>query len=322
MKILITGSNGYIGSVLGTFLRNKKYNIIGIDKKTDNKFVKFNQKKCDLNHINLLKNKIKKINPDIVIHLAGESTIDNIQNKKKYLSNNIVATSNLVKICKKENIRNFIFSSTAAVYKETNKKITENFKTEPNNIYGKTKLKAEKIIKKEFKDKKFNFILFRFFNVCSSMNYIGENHNPETHLIPIAVQKHLENKKLFIYGNNFKTKDGTCVRDYIHIKDLCNAFYRAIKIFKKEKEIKQIINLGTKNGLSILQIIKFFKKKLMYEVKKKRTGDNDILVCDNKKAKKILNWKPKNSNLSKIIKDEINWYKFMKKNKINRISKY
>ena len=180
------------------------------------------------------------------------------------------------------------------------------------------------MIKKYSSYNNLNYIIFRFFNVCSSLKGIGENHNPETHLIPIAVQKFIDKKELIIYGQNFNTKDGSCIRDYIHIKDLCEAFYSALKLLdnNKKKEIHKIINLGSNNGISVLQIINFFKKKLLYKISKRRKGDKAILICNNNLAFKILKWKPLNSNIKKIIRDEIRWYNYLKKKKILRKTKY
>ena len=138
----------------------------------------------------------------------------------------------------------------------------------------------------------------------------GENHNPETHLIPSFIQCVLKNKFLKINGKNHKTKDGTCVRDYIHIKDICSAIKNSLKVIKNKKKV---INIGTNKGFSILEVIeklsKVIKKKVKFTYRKKRKGDSPFLVSDFKKSKKILRWKPINSNLNKIIKDEILWQK-------------
>ncbi len=324
MTILITGSNGYIGSVLGSYLISKGVEVCGIDKNVNNIFVNFKQYKCNLNNYQKLIKLIKKIKPLKIIHLAGESTLDNIDNKKNYFTNNIAATKKLLRACNNQKVNSIIFSSTASVYKETNRKIKESFLLKPNNIYGLTKLKSEKLITSNSKNNKINYIIFRFFNVCSSLKKIGENHNPETHLIPLVVQKYIEKKKLMIYGNNFKTNDGSCIRDYIHILDLCDAFFKALKYLddNNKRSVKKIINLGSNKGISVFQIVNFFKKKLRFIVAKKRKGDNNILICNNKMAFKILKWKPINSNISKIINDEIRWYKLLKKKGIIRKTKY
>ena len=320
-KILITGSAGDIGSCLFAYLR-KKYNVYGLDKiKIKNEFFF----KVNLLNVNLLDRILKKVKPDVVIHLAGQSTIDGINYTQKYIKNNFIVTKNLLRLMNKNKIKNLIFSSTAAVYKNNNKKnLTENSKLKPNNIYGITKLKCEKIIKKS----KINYIILRFFNVCSSIPFlkVGELHEPETHLIPLATNKILNNKPIRIYGNDFKTIDGTCVRDYIHINDLCLAFKKILRKLlypersqKKNVVIEKIINLGSGKGYSNLQVInqiaKIAKKKCKLMIVGRRVGDVDKLVCSYKYANSFIKWKPSNSIIKKIILDEIKWQKINKKRK-------
>ena len=308
-KILITGSEGYIGSCLFKYLKSKKkYKITGIDKKIGKNSDTI---KIDLLNKTKISNLIKKIKPELIIHLAGYSTVDNINKKNLYIDNNIKATKNLLDVMKLLNIENIIFSSTAAVYKyqNHNKPFSELSATKPNNIYGLSKLKSEEIIKK---NKNINYLIFRFFNVCSAINnlYVGERHKPETHLIPLTINNFLKKKNIKIYGNNYNTYDGTCIRDYIHIKDICNAFEKGIYFLKKKNS--SVINLGTAKGTSVLQIIKSIKtilrnNKSKIETISKRKGDVPSLVCKNLRAKNKLKWVPINSNLKKIIKDEINW---------------
>ena len=180
-----------------------------------------------------------------------------------------IATKNILKSIKKNKIKHFIFSSTAAVYKTSNRKLTELSKLEPNNIYGKTKLSCEKQIINILKNKSTNYIIFRFFNVCSSLFSlkVGEIHNPETHLIPILAKKFKENKKIYIYGNNFKTTDKTCIRDYIHVADIVRAFQLGIEYLEKNNK-SQIINLGSEKGLSTLEIFKKFLNFEQLKIKK------------------------------------------------------
>jgi UDP-glucose 4-epimerase len=300
--------------------------------KSENKFCIKNKKaiykKCDLTNFNKTNKIINLIKPSAIIHLAGQSTIDFIKNKKEYKKNNIIATKNILRSIKKNQIKNFIFSSTAAVYKSSNLKLTEKSTLKPNNIYGKTKLSCEKKIFNTLNKNNTNFIKFRFFNVCSALISlrIGEMHKPETHLIPILAKKFKENKEIYIYGNNYKTKDKTCIRDYIHISDIVEAFELGIKYLKK-KNRSQIINLGTKNGYSTLEIFKKFKSFFNYKFshplfKKRRQGDSGKLLCSNKKAYKILRWKPKYSHILKIINDEIKWLNYIEKKNIYRKTIY
>jgi UDP-glucose 4-epimerase len=313
IKILITGSNGYIGSCLYKFLLKKKYTVYGIDKVEKNKVKNFF--KVNLNNENKLDNIIKKINPKIIIHMAAQSTLDQINKKKKYIVNNYLATKNLIKSMNRWGINKIIFSSTASVYKNNNLNLNENSIVKPNNIYGSTKLKCEKVIKK---NKKIKFIIFRFFNVCSSIPElkVGENHKPETHLIPSTIQKALKGKTIKIYGKNYKTNDGTCIRDYIHIKDLCEAYEKTIKLILNNNIKNQTINIGTGIGYTNLEIvnkikslIKYSKRDIIIRFSKRRKGDVDRLVCSYKKAKNLLGWIPKKSSLKNIIRDELKWQK-------------
>ena len=328
MKILITGSAGYIGSCLFEYLK-KKHEVFGTDKTFPKVKKQKNFIQCNLLNLNKIDKIIRDIEPEIIIHLAAKSTVDFIDKKKEYIKNNTIVTKNILKSIKKNNIKHFIFSSTAAVYKSSNNKLTEKSKLSPNNIYGKTKLDCEKqIIKNIDKACKTNFIIFRFFNVCSSLFplKVGETHNPETHLVPILAEKFNKNQKIYIYGNNFKTKDKTCIRDYIHIADIVKAFDKGITYLISNKK-SEIINLGTKKGFSTLSIFKTFQKFYNYRFegpffKDRRKGDVDKLICDNRKSYKILNWKPKHSIISKIIKDEKKWLNYMTNKKIIRKTIY
>ncbi len=315
MKILITGASGYIGSCLYYYLKNK-YKVYGIDKNN----IKFPRiKKCNLLNFNKLNKLLKNVKPDLIIHLAAQSLVDETINKEKYKVNNITATENLIKAMKKNNLNNLIFSSTAAVYKYKNKPLSENSSIGPKSNYASTKLKCEKIIKKS----KLNSIILRFFNVCSSLRInnkiIGEFHNPETHLIPTLVYKNLSNQKIYIYGNNYKTKDGSCVRDYIHIKDICIAIEKSIVFLNKYQKKFQIVNIGSsskKTNFEIMSKIKNITKlENKFKIVKRRRGDVDFLTCSISKAKKKLNWLPSYSNINNIIKDEIKWVNYLLKNK-------
>ena len=194
-KILITGAGGYIGSCLHAYLR-EKFTIYALDKNNLNPWIKVKENKffkCNLLNIRKLKKIVDKIKPDIVIHLAAQSTVSSKIDKKKYYLNNVIATKNLLNAMKISKINNIIFSSTAAVYKNKKQPIKESDKLFPKNNYGRSKLFAEKIIKKE----NLNFIILRFFNVSSAIlkPLIGEYHKPETHIIPRSIEKAMKNKK-------------------------------------------------------------------------------------------------------------------------------
>ena len=321
INILITGGSGYIGSCLAYYLKNK-YKITNLDKKI-NKHLSI--KICDLLNLKKLNTILKKEKPRLIIHLAAQSLVDETINKEKYYQNNVVATKNLIIAMKNNNLNNLIFSSTAAVYKYSGKILNEKNLIKPKSAYAKTKLQCEKIIK----NSRINSIILRFFNVCSSLKInnriIGEYHNPETHLIPTIVYKNLLKKKFFIYGKDYNTKDGTCIRDYVHIRDICNGIDKSIDYLLKNNKKFQIINIGSSSrntNMEILQKIeKITKIKSIYSIADRRKGDVDLLVCSNSRAKKILNWEPQKSNIKTIIKDEISWVKILIKNHKKRIFK-
>lgn len=321
-KVLLTGSSGYIGGCFNKFFQ-KKFKIFSLDKnipKFLNQKEKKNFIKCNLLNLKKLKKIINKIQPDIVIHLAAQSTVNEKISWEKYYKNNVVATKNLISAMKQIGVKKIIFSSTAAVYKEKKNKIFENDKIRPISKYGKSKLTCEKEI---IKNKKINYVILRFFNVCSAIKkpLIGEFHNPETHLIPIAVSHALNGKKINIFGKNYKTTDGTCERDYIHIKDICLAIKNSI-MYLLNKDQSQIINIGNGKTISNMKIIKSLKKifsdKLNYSFIDKRKGDTPRLFCNTNKAKKLIKWTTKNSNIKKILLDEIVWNKFLINKKLKR----
>ena len=320
MRILITGCSGYIGGCLSNYLKKEK-NLFFLDKDFPKRFIKIKKNffKCNLNNLKKTEGIIKKIKPDVIVHLAAKSTVNEKIKKSDYISNNIIATKNLIKVMNKLNIRNIIFSSTAAVYDKSRKLLKENYRLKPISNYGKSKLLAEKEI---INNKKINFIILRFFNVAGSINKssIGEFHEPETHLIPVSVFRALNNNSINIFGSNYKTVDGTCVRDYVHVKDICSAIKKSIYYLKKNRSL--IINIGSGGGTSNKKVIstlsKIIKKKIKTVFLNKRKGDQPILVCNIDKAKKSLNWEPKFSKINNIIKDEINWSKFLIKNKLIR----
>lgn len=323
-KILITGASGYIGSILAAHLI-KKYSIYTLDKIDQSFFLNNINKhlRCDLSNYDQTIKIVKKIKPEIVIHLAAQSTVDFVKKKKNYYNlDNIIATKNIVKISKIFAVKKFIFASSAAVYKYKNKPLKEGGNLVPSNLYGKTKLKNEIFITTTLKESVTKFCILRFFNVCSAnrKNKIGEFHSPETHLIPILINKIKSKNNIYIYGNNYKTYDGTCIRDYIHVNDVVAAIEKSIKYLDRNNS--DIFNLGTQQGFSVLELVnlcsKHLRTKPKINFKKRRFGDKDKLICEVSKAKKQLKWVAKYSSLNKIIKDEIWWQKFLINNKIKR----
>jgi len=325
MKFLVTGGSGYIGSHMVKFLLNKNHIVTVYDNLTSGKIkyksnIKF--KKLDLINLRKLEKSMQKSKFDAVFHFAGLSIVEKSQKeKKRYYKNNVVATKNLVNTMIKNNINNLIFSSSASVYgKPLNNEIVETHKMKPISVYGKNKMEVEKFLLKKGKKNNFKSISFRYFNAAGAdeSSKIGENHKPETHLIPKILNSiRNNNNNIHVYGRNYKTKDGTCIRDYVHVNDIVKAHYLGLRQFKKKK-CTMNYNIGSGKGYSVLEIIKgiekITKKKLKIIFKKRRRGDPPILVANCSKIVRELNWKPKYKDINKILLTAWKWHK--KKNLI------
>jgi UDP-glucose 4-epimerase len=328
INILVTGGAGYIGSIFCSHLRRKYKNtfkIYVIDNLSSGKKKYLNCDKffkIDLKNIFKLNNFFKKNRVDMVVHLAGYTNLRD-KNLKKFYVNNFLATKNLVDNIIKFNIKTLIFSSTASVYGNPKKTpITENSKTQPISHYGKSKLKAENYIKK-FSLGNFKSIIFRFFNASGAdkLHNIGEDKNPPEHLIPIILKGIIKKKEVVIF-NNFRTSDGTGVRDYIHAEDIVLALIKAINYSINMKKKYIMLNLGSGKGVSSLSIIKkleiLLKKKISYSFSTKRIGEPDTLLSSIKKVKKEIGWSPK-KNINKILKDAVLWEQNIYKKNLKNI---
>ena len=315
-NILITGGAGYIGSHIVERLVKKK-NIIILDnlitgyKRLINKKAKFIN--GDIKDKKKLIKIIKDNKIDTIIHLAAFLNVkESEKNKKKYYNNNINGTLNLIHACKDLTVKNIVFSSSCSVYGNVKGPVNERKRLNPQNYYAYTKLKSEEIIKKFSKKYKYRYGILRYFNVAgaSPSGKIGEIETSHGHLIKnIAIQSLKLKPVISIYGNDYITKDGTCIRDYIHVSDLVDIHIKTLKyINTKSKSL--VLNCGYGKGYSVLDIIKIFKetnKNLIVKYKSRRMGDVDKVYADVKKIKSILRWKPKYNNIRKIIKSSIKW---------------
>lgn len=321
--ILVTGGAGYIGSHLVMALLEKGEDVIVFDslelghaetietlKKYGNlKFVKGNLKNLDDIRGIFLVNKINS-----VVHFAAYSQVaESVKNPQKYYYNNVYGTLNLLNAMLEFNVKKIVFSSTAATYGEpVYTPIDENHPQSPINPYGNTKLMVEKIMDDYDKAYGLKSVRLRYFNVAGadSKTRIGEWHEPETHLIP-NVLKAKEDKVFKMFGTDYETKDGTCVRDYINVEDLAQAHIKALEYLKNGGETN-FFNLGTTEGNSVKEVFEACEtikgSKIPLEICPRRGGDPAILVADNKKAKEILGWKPEH-DLKDCIETAYLWEK-------------
>lgn len=319
LKILITGGAGYIGSHFVKLLIENHVELFIIDnlsrghQESIPKNVIF--EKADINDNQKLNSIFKKYKPDSVVHFAALAYVgESVENPTKYYQNNVVGSFNLIKACSENEVENFIFSSTCSIYGNPRKiPIAENEPSNPINPYANTKFIIETILK-DFESKYgMKSVSLRYFNAAGASfdGSIGESHNPETHLIPLVMETALGKRKdIWVFGNDYNTKDGTCIRDYIHVEDLAEAHFKALRYLQIGNE-STIINLGTGNGNSVLEIIemakRISKKKIDYVIANRRQGDPAILVASNEKAKKLLSWEPKYS-IDDILTTAWNWH--------------
>lgn len=319
-NVLVTGGAGYIGSHTVKELLKEGYNPITFDNLKNGHrkavlggvFVK-----GDLSDKKKLDYVFKKYKPEAVIHFAAQSLVSESEKKPDmYFRENVSLGLNLLEAMANHNVFKIVFSSTAAVYGEPKKMpILENYPLRPVNVYGFTKVLFEQIL--DIYDKKFGlkYVSLRYFNAAGAdpEGDLGEDHSPETHLIP-SIMKIVLNKqgKVTIFGTDYQTSDKTCIRDYIHVTDLARAHILALKSLERKNQSK-IFNLGNEKGISVLEVVNLVKKITGKDfgviIGKRRAGDPAHLVASSKKAKKELGWKPKLSRLDIIIQTAWNWHK-------------
>jgi UDP-glucose 4-epimerase len=317
MKILITGGAGYIGSSLSYYLIDRNHHVTIIDNLSTGSLDLVPKKarfyKCDINDEFKI-SKILKNNYNLVIHLAAYIDVqESISKPKKYIKNNYLKSKIFINLCVKNNIKKFLFSSTAAVYGNKNKIVSENQKI--NNLipYALSKYKVEQFFK-NYTKKKIDYIILRYFNVVGTENRfrtgdLKKNLNLIRIVCLIALNKI---KKIIIYGNNYNTLDGTPVRDFIHIEDLCSMHYAASKYLLNHR-IKKIFNCGYGRGYSVYEIIelasKLFGKKIDHIFGKRKKGDIGYSVSNPKKFMSFFKWTPKQNSMTKIIRSSYLWEK-------------
>jgi len=314
-KVLITGGAGYIGSITAQVLKEQGFTPIIFDNLITGhtySVKEFQLYQGDLQKdTNLLKEVFEKEKPEAVVHFAAWSLVgESVTDPQKYFLNNDVGTLNLLRQMLESKVLKFVFSSTAATYGEPEKvPIDENDPKEPTNPYGESKLIIERFLKWYGQAYNLSSVALRYFNACGASldGKIGEDHQPESHLIPLAIQAAMGKRKEFkIFGDDYKTPDGTCIRDYIHVLDLAQAHVDALKSFdQKNNQGFRAYNVGTGNGFSVLQVVEMVKKVsgINFEtpIGERRAGDPAQLIAKADKIQKELGWQSKYSDLKTIV---------------------
>ena len=320
MSVLVLGGAGYIGSHTVYELVENGADVVVADNLSTGhieslkKGIKFY--KGDIHDEMFLDNIFKNENIDCIIHFAAFSLVgESMKDPLKYYANNLGGTMSLLKSMVKNNVLNLIFSSTAAVYGEPEDiPIEENSPTIPTNAYGETKLAMERMMNWANKAYGINYAALRYFNACGAhvSGEIGEDHFPETHLIPLVLQVPIGKRPyISIFGNDYNTKDGTCIRDYIHVTDLAKAHILAMDYILNGGKSGSF-NLGNGVGFSVEEIIEAARRVTGVDIEakydKRRPGDPAKLVASSQKAKNILGWKPEFTDIDSIIKTAWKWH--------------
>jgi len=317
--ILVVGGAGYIGSHFVEELV-AIHDVLVLDNLSTGHAYLVNKKaefiKGDFGDEQLLDKLFNDYKIEAVVHFAASSLVgESIENPVKYYDNNVKATLILLKMMMNYNVKKFIFSSTAATYGIPQRElITEETAPAPINPYGRTKLMIEWMLQDFAESEDLKYVILRYFNAAGahSNGRIGEVHDPETHLIPIVLQ-HLLGKReeISIYGNDYPTIDGTCIRDYVHVTDLASAHLLALEAVIKNEISAETFNLGNGNGYSVLDIINkcenITKRRAKIRISERRVGDPARLVASSAKIEKTLGWKPK-YDLTEIVQTAWNWH--------------
>ncbi len=318
--ILIVGGAGYIGSHTNKLLSKRGYKTVVFDNLVygHREFAKWGDFVLgDLANRDQIRACFKKYQIEAVMHFSAFAYVnESVIDPAKYYRNNVANTLNLLDIMRELGVNKFIFSSSCATYGYPREiPISENHPQSPINPYGKTKLMVEDILKDYDRAYGIKFINLRYFNAAGAdpEGEIGEWHDPETHLIPLTIYAALGRKEsIKIYGTDYPTQDGTCIRDYIHVFDLADAHIKGLEYVKEKKE-GDSFNLGNDRGHSVREVVDMVRHKAGKNFKvvesERREGDPPVLISDSKKAKEILGWTPRYNNLETIVETALNWHR-------------
>jgi UDP-glucose 4-epimerase len=320
MSILVLGGAGYIGSHAVYQLIDQNYKVVVVDNLQSGHNQAVHPQatfyKGDIRDKEFLRSVFEQEKIEGVIHFAANSLVgESMENPLKYFNNNVYGTQVLLEVMMEFGIKNIVFSSTAATYGEQKvMPITEEMPTLPTNAYGETKLTMEKIMKWCESAYGLKYVSLRYFNVAGarSTGEIGEDHHPETHLIPVILQVALGQREyISVFGDDYDTEDGTCIRDYIHVEDLIDAHILALSYLQNGGE-STIVNLGSGKGFSVNEMVETAREVTGHEIPAKvvprRSGDPSKLIASSAKAKEVLGWNPQRTSIKQIMEDAWNWH--------------
>lgn len=320
MSVLVLGGAGYIGSHAVYQLIEQGEKVVVVDNlETGHRNAVHPEAifyQGDIRNADFLNEVFDKEAISEVVHFAANSLVgESMENPLKYFDNNVYGTQVLLKAMIDHDVKKIVFSSTAATYGEPEAvPITETMPTNPGNAYGETKLTMEKMMKWTALAHGLKFVSLRYFNVAGARETgeIGEDHRPESHLVPLILQTALgQRAEITVFGDDYNTPDGTCIRDYVHVEDLIRAHLLALDYLNQGGE-SDIFNLGSSQGFSVNEMISTARavtgKEIPVKVGPRRAGDPSVLIASSDKARKVLGWNPAFTSVTKIMEDAWNWH--------------
>jgi UDP-glucose 4-epimerase len=318
MRVLVTGGAGYIGSVITDQLISDGHAVVVYDNlskghayavSTDATFVE-----ADLLAEDTLQRTLVQYRIDAVIHMAASSLVgESMTDPGRYYINNVVASTQLLNALVRTNIQMLVFSSTAAVYGEPERQpIAESDPTAPSNTYGETKLAVERAMAWYHRAHGLRYVALRYFNAAGATAERGERHDPETHLIPLVLRAAQDARyPITVFGHDYPTRDGTCVRDYVHVSDLARAHVLALEALSRKDILTDTFNLGCGDGYTVKEVIDAAKaitgRDIPVNVGSRRSGDPAVLVASSDRIAKTLGWRPQQSSLEAIVGSAWKW---------------
>lgn len=317
MNLVVTGGAGYIGGTVATLLSRAGHHVTIVDNFCHSRRDAVPQGvtlvEADVADRAVMEKLLRTEKPQAVLHFAalieaGES----MRYPEKYFRNNTAATLSLLESMLAADVRHIVFSSTAAVYGEPERvPIEEDARLAPTNAYGESKLLSEQMMKWFAQVHGFRTAILRYFNVAGALEGRGEEHEPESHLIPLVLDVALGKRaSIAVFGEDYDTPDGTCIRDYIHVQDLAEAHILALSALEREQRI--LVNLGNGNGFSVKEVVESARRvtghAIPLEVKPRRPGDPARLVAGSEHARRALGWQPKHPELDDIIASAWKWH--------------
>jgi UDP-glucose-4-epimerase GalE len=314
--VLVTGSDGFIGSHVCKAFKNISWNVVGLDRTSNNSNAQAycnELLRADYGDKTLVTKYLEQVKPNVIVHCAGTSLVGpSVTDPASYYQNNVQGTISLLESIlqvQKEKLPTFIFSSSASVYgNPVQEHIVEDHPINPMSPYGNTKAIIEKMLQDYATGYGLNSVVFRFFNASGASEDLGQPFGA-THIIARILEAKLNNKTFTLNGTDYQTKDGTCIRDYVHVEDIAQAHLKVVTTYTPQGAC--VFNLGTNNGFSNQEIINYVTNSIgevNVEHGPRREGDPDQLIADSTKARELLHWDPSNSNIESIIDSVWNWY--------------